>query len=196
MLLTKKKKIIVSLCILVVIILGIIGGSVIAKYQSQVIAKGNADVARWVFTLNGTNVSYKTIKIDSSYDESTLVNGKIAPGTQGSFDIIIDATGSEVGVEYAVTFLNEKHKPTNMKFIYDNQEFNSLQELEKNLTGIIDANSSSKKITYTINWRWDYETGETGKIQTNDTIDTNEGTLNQSYSFDVVATGTQVTPKK
>ena len=113
--LPKKKKILILLCILMIIIFSIIGGSVIAKYQSRIIAQGNADVAKWVFTLNGTNVSYKTIKINSSSDESTLVNGKIAPGTQGSFDIVIDATGSEVGVEYAVTFLNEKCKPTNMK---------------------------------------------------------------------------------
>ena len=104
--LTKRKKIIISLCVLLFIVLGIIGGTVIAKYQSKIIAQGNADVAKWVFTLNGTNVSYKTIKINSNYDESTLVNGKVAPGTQGSFDIVIDATGSEVGVEYAVTFAN------------------------------------------------------------------------------------------
>ena len=194
--LTKKKKIIISLCILLVIILGLIGGCVIAKYQSQIRAQGNADVAKWVFTLNGTNVSYKTIKIDSNYDESTLTNGKIAPGTQGSFDIVIDATGSEVGVEYAITFLNERSKPTNMKFIYENQEYNSLQELEDKLTGTIAANAGTKKITYTINWRWDYETGDSSQIQTNDKIDTSEGLAGSVYSFDVVATGTQVTPSK
>ncbi len=193
---TKKKKILISLCVLMVIIFGIIGGSVIAKYQSKIIAQGNADVARWVFTLNGTNVSYKTIKINSSYDESTLENGKIAPGTQGSFDIVIDATGSEVGVEYAVTFLNEKHKPTNMRFIYNNQEYSSLQALEEEFKGIIEANAASKKVTYTINWIWDYETGDTNEIDANDKIDTNEGTLGGVYSFDVVATGTQATPKK
>ena len=193
---TKKKKILILLCILMITIFSIIGGSVIAKYQSRIIAQGNADVAKWVFTLNGTNVSYKTIKINSSSDESTLVNGKIAPGTQGSFDIVIDATGSEVGVEYAVTFLNEKCKPTNMKFIYNNQEYSSLQALESQFTGTIDANAASKKVTYTINWIWDYETGNTNEIQSNDKIDTNEGLVNGVYSFDVVATGTQVMPKE
>ena len=193
---TKKKKVLISLCIILIIILGLIAGSVIAKYQSQIIAQGNVDVAKWVFTLNGNNTSYKTIKIDSNYDESTLVNGKIAPGTQGSFDIVLDATGSEVGVEYAVTFMNEKHKPTNMKFIFNNQEYDSLKDIETNLTGIIDANATSKKVTYTINWLWDYETGDSNQIQTNDKIDTNEGTIDAIYSFDVIATGTQVMPKK
>ena len=193
---TKRKKIIISLCVLLFIVLGIIGGTVIAKYQSKIIAQGNADVAKWVFTLNGTNVSYKTIKINSNYDESTLVNGKVAPGTQGSFDIVIDATGSEVGVEYAVTFANERHKPTNMKFIYDNKEYDSLQEIEENLTGTIEANATLKKVTYTINWLWDYETGNTSEIIANDKTDTNEGILGTSYSFDVIATGTQVTPHK
>ncbi len=193
---TKKKKVLISLCILLVIILGLIGGSVIAKYQSQIIAQGNVDVARWVFTLNGNSTSYKTIKINSNYDASTLVNGKIAPGTQGSFDIVLDATGSEVGVEYAVTFMNEKYKPTNMKFIFDNQEYDSLKAIESNLTGTIDANATSKKVTYTINWLWDYETEDQNQIQANDKIDTNEGTIGAIYSFDVVATGTQVMPKK
>ena len=193
---TKKKKVLISLCILLVIILGLIGGSVIAKYQSQIIAQGNVDVARWVFTLNGNSTSYKTIKINSNYDASTLVNGKIAPGTQGSFDIVLDATGSEVGVEYAVTFMNEKYKPTNMKFIFDNQEYDSLKAIESNLTGTIDANATSKKVTYTINWLWDYETEDQNQIQANDKVDTNEGTIGAIYSFDVVATGTQVMPKK
>lgn len=194
--LTKKKKIFISLLILLIIIFGIVGGGVIAKYQSKIIAQGNADVARWVFTLNGTNVSYKTIKINNSSDESTLVNGKIAPGTQGSFDIVIDATGSEVGVEYAITFLNEKYKPANMKFIYNNQEYSSLQSLEEEFKGTIEANAASKKVTYTINWIWDYETGNTNEIETNDKTDTNVGILNGVYSFDVVATGTQAMPKK
>lgn len=193
---TKRKKVIISLCVLLFIVLGIIGGTVIAKYQSKIIAQGNADVAKWVFTLNGTNVSYKTIKINSNYDESTLVNGKVAPGTQGSFDIVIDATGSEVGVEYAVTFANERHKPTNMKFIYDNKEYDSLQAIEENLTGTIEANATLKKVTYTINWLWDYETGNTSEIIANDKTDTNEGILGTCYSFDVIATGTQVTPHK
>ena len=80
--------------------------------------------------------------------------------------------------------------------IWNNQEYSSLQALESQFTGTIDANAASKKVTYTINWIWDYETGNTNEIQSNDKIDTNEGLVNGVYSFDVVATGTQVMPKE
>ncbi|MBR1540068.1 MAG: hypothetical protein IJ629_02680 [Clostridia bacterium] len=42
---------------------------------------------------------------------------RIAPGTSGNFKIIIDASGSEVGVDYDVTSLGEgNNKPDNLYF--------------------------------------------------------------------------------
>ncbi|MBR3162663.1 MAG: hypothetical protein IKF17_01000 [Clostridia bacterium] len=190
-----KKKIAIGLCVLAVIVLAFIGGNVLAKYQSQVKGQGIADVAKWVFNVNGNSSAIQTIAINKSYDQSTLTNGKIAPGTQGTFDIIIDATGSEVGVDYTVAFLNEKNKPTNLKFKYENEEFSSLQDLQENLTGTIDANEDNKKKTLTISWLWNYETGDANQISTNDKIDTDDGTKDLDYTFDVVVTGTQVTPQ-
>ena len=34
---------------------------------------------------------------------TSVVDGVIAPGTSGSFDILLDGTGSEVGIDYIVT---------------------------------------------------------------------------------------------
>lgn len=194
--LSKKKKIILSLCVLLAIILSFIGGNVFAKYQSQVTGKGVADVAKWAFEVNGNGSSIQTITLAENYDESTLINGKIAPGTSGSFDIIVDATGSEVGVEYNTSFINETSKPTNLKFIYENVTYGSLDELEDVLTGTIDANDENKQRTLTVNWVWDYQTGaDETQIAANDVIDTQEGIKDLNYTFDVVVTGTQVIPQ-
>lgn len=192
---TKKKKIILVSSILLVLILGAIGGSVFAKYQSQTKGQGYADIARWSFVVDENSSAIKTFNINNSYDENTLVNGKIAPGTKGSFDITVDATKSEVGIDYTVTFANEQNKPTNLKFKYEGEEYNSLQALENKLTGTIDANATSKKITLTIEWFWDYETGDENTISSNDITDTKEGIKNLNYIFDVIVTGTQVSIK-
>ena len=192
---TKKKKIIMVLCILAAILLAFIGGSVFAKYQSQVKGEGVADVAKWAFNVNGNSSTIQTIAINKNYDPKTLTNGKIAPGTQGSFNIVVDATGSEVGVDYVVNFLNEKNKPTNLKFKYENEEYTSLESLANKLTGTIDANSETKVKTFVVEWFWDYETGDANQIPGNDIIDTNDGIKDLNFTVDVVVTGTQVTPR-
>ena len=50
----------------------------------------------------------------------------IAPGTNGSLDIILDTTGADVAIDYAVTFDNLVNKPTNMKFTYGNKTSDTL----------------------------------------------------------------------
>lgn len=168
-----------------------------AKYQSQVKGEGVADVAKWAFNVNGNSSQIQTITLAKSYDAATLVNGKIAPGTSGSFDIVVDATGSEVGVNYSVAFINEENRPTNLKFTYDNKEYSSLEEIESVLTGTIDANEENKQKILTINWVWDYETGANQEeIANNDIIDTQDGINDLNYTFDVVVTGTQVMPQE
>ena len=194
--LTKNKKIILAVCILAAIILAFIGGTVFAKYQSNLTGTGVADIAKWDFSVNGNGTTVQTISLAESYDESTLVNGKIAPGTSGSFDIIIDAGGSDVGVDYSVSFLNETNKPTNLKFKYGNVESNTLQGLTSALTGTIDADAQTKEELLTVEWFWDYETGTGNQIAANDVIDTNEGIADLNYTFDVAVTGTQVTPQQ
>ena len=192
---SKNKKILIGLSVLVALILAYIGGNVLAKYQSQAKGDGIANVAKWSFNVNGYGPTIQTIAINQNYNEDTLINGRIGPGTEGDFDIILNATGSEVGIEYNVEFLNEQNKPKNLKFRYNGEEFNTLEELAAKLTGTIDANDSDKIKFLNITWFWDYETGNTSEISQNDLLDTNDGTDAFDYTFDVVVTGTQVAPQ-
>lgn len=193
---SKKKKVLIVLTILAVILLAFLGGQAYAKYVSEVRGEGVAEVATWNFKVNGQSEQVEEIKLASTCNNETLVNNKIAPGTSGSFDIIVDATGSEVGINYNITFTEEENKPQNLKFTYEDVEYNSIEELESDLSGTIDANEEDKTKTLNIKWEWPYETGESPEeIEGNDLVDTQDAKKISNYTFNVVVTGTQVEPQ-
>ena len=133
------------------------------------------------------------IQLNNVYNTNILKNKTIAPGTNGSFDIILDATGADVAIDYAVTFDNLVNKPTNMKFTYGNKTSDTLKGLEDVLKGRIALNDARTK-TLTIKWSWDYQTGTTAEEKANnDKIDTNDS--GKDFSFDIKVTGTQVNPQ-
>ena len=192
----KKKKILLIVAILLVILVSFFCGRAFAKYKAEVKGSGTAEIANWVFKVNGKEDQIQKIDLLSTYDNETLIDNKIAPGTSGKFDIILDATGSDVGVNYQVKFLNESEKPQNLIFVYDNNEYSTIQDLEQNLTGTIDANEENKKRTITIEWKWKYETGSTEEeINQNDIIDTETAKQIRNYTFDVNVIGIQVEPE-
>jgi len=190
-----KNKILVGVALAVVLASAFLGLT-FSKYTTVVTGRGETEVAQWNFKVNNATEEFATIKLADTYDESTLINGKIAPGTSGSFDLVIDATDAEVGVKYVVDFKDETNKPTNLKFSYEGQELDEIEDFEQFFTDTIDADDQDKVRTLTINWEWLYETGSTNEIAANDEIDTEDGLNALDYSFDVVVTGTQVVPTK
>lgn len=195
LILNKKKKILIVLAIIAIIVLAFLGGQAYAKYFTKVKGTGLAEIATWSFKVNGEKEQVQTINLASTIDNETLVDNKIAPGTKGNFNIVIDATDSDVGINYNISFSDEANKPTNLKFIYNEQEYQSIEELEDNLSGIINANDEEKTRTLNIGWEWKYETGsDANTIAQNDIIDTENGTSLTNYTFNVVVSGTQVEP--
>lgn len=196
MYLKNKKSILIVALILLAIALSFIGGRTFSKYVSEVNGSGTADIANWVFKVNGQEDSVQSVDLLSTYNNETLINNKVAPGTSGSFNIVVDATGSEVGVDYDITFLNESEKPQNLVFLYNDNTYTTIQDLEQDLLGTINANEENKTRTITIDWEWQYETGSNeNEIAQNDLIDTQNAKQLENYSFDIRVTGTQVTPQ-
>ena len=128
-------------------------------------------------------------------------NGKIAPGSNGEFDIVIDAIGSEKELKYKVNIKESGFKPDNLLFAIKKNgklgdyKYKSLKELaEKELNGKI-YNSVE---TYTIVWCWEYQTGENLEIITfEDEKDTLAGSGKKvgkenvfGYSFSIKVIGT------
>lgn len=128
-------------------------------------------------------------------------NGKIAPGSNGEFDIVIDATDNLNELKYKVDIKEYGNKPDNLIFAVKKNgklttnTYSSLKELsEKELNGFI----FNKVEIFTIVWCWKYETGENLEIITDeDEKDTlagsgkiagKENVFDYSFSLKVIGT--------
>lgn len=192
---SKKRNRVIAVLLLLLVVIFVLGSSY-SKYMTQVQGKGIIEVARWAFLVNDQTTSITNLNLVQTYQKDTLLANHIAPGTKGSFDIKIDATGSDVGIDYQVMFENETEKPTNMKFYYNGHMASNIKELEELLTGNIPADAEDKVKIMTIDWQWDYVTGNTKEeIERQDSIDTKDGQILSQYQFDIIITGTQVEPK-
>lgn len=187
----KNKKIIKILCVVLLLMSLGMTGYTYAKYVTQEKGNGSADIATWSFRIEkDENEDVKTIRLADTSNKETLLNGKIAPGTSGQFYLKINAVGSEVAVDYKVTFGNEKNKPDNIIFKYDGKTYSSLSEIDaiQGTMGLTDYKSQLIKVE----WEWPYETGSAvNGIASGDKVDTQNGQDNLDYTFDVIATGTQ-----
>lgn len=181
----KKKSLIAVFAILGIAVVGLSAG-VLAKYISYVTASGTATVAKWAFTTDNTSGSV-TCTVDGTYDGTTLVNGKIAPGTSGKCPIVISNATSEVGITYTIEPDGEvTNKPTNLVFYKDaghTQAFSA----SSTITGSLDAGETMDEPVY-VYWNWEYETDN------GDTADTTDGTNASTMTMSFKVTGTQVHP--
>lgn len=197
MLLKKKTKIVLIVIVIAVILVSFIGGQAYAKYMSKVTGNGVGEIAQWRFKVNENEEKMQTISLNSTIYNFTLANGRIAPGTAGSFEINIDGSGSGVAIFYTVNFQNETEKPKNLKFKYDGKEFESIELLNPWIVGTIHGDTDAQQRSFIIEWEWPYETGNTPEeIAENDERDTIDAKNISDYRFDVVVTGTQVQPQK
>lgn len=197
MLLKKKTKIVLIVIVIAVILVSFIGGQAYAKYMSKVTGNGVGEIAQWRFKVNENEEKMQTISLNSTIYNFTLANGRVAPGTAGSFEINIDGSGSGVAIFYTVNFQNETEKPKNLKFKYDGKEFESIELLNPWIVGTIHGDTDAQQRSFIIEWEWPYETGNTPEeIAENDERDTIDAKNISDYRFDVVVTGTQVQPQK
>lgn len=165
----------------------LIGGT-LAKYTTEVTGKGSATVAKWSFKANekSDGVDKFTVNLADTADENlNVTNGKIAPGSKGSFNIVIDATGSETALEYKIEFTNIQNQIANLKFYSDADRKNEITDLTN--TNAFDGNialaETNKKVTKTVYWEW--------KDGVNNTSDTEAGVAAKEMTFDIKVSGTQ-----
>lgn len=187
-----KRGLTITTVLLCVATLGIIGGNTYSKYLTQINGTGNAVIANWSFKANNEVETMKNIQLNNSNSNANIKTNTIAPGTNGKFDIVIDTTGADVAIDYKIKFNNTINKPNNLNFEYEGYKSNTLEGLEKYLTGRIEVQDARTK-TITINWNWEYETGNTEtEIKSNDLIDNTDS--GKDFTFDITVTGTQINP--
>lgn len=140
------------------------------------------------FKINYSDMDFKSVDLSQTINKDTLIYEKIAPGTSGTFNILLETNKN---LNYKVLFYSLNQKPKNLNFIaLKNDRFlataNTLEELSESLSGFIARN---QKIIITINWYWNYESdNENSDIQ--DTIDAENI---RRYQFNICTVGEEIT---
>lgn len=175
-------------------------GSTLARYVTEVTGSANATVAKWSFKANNsTAATFADIDLGrTAYDSSTITAGVIAPGTSGSFDIVIDGTGSEVGIDYEIKLeaATDTTFPDDMMFsteaITEAKPGKGFSEFIKTaIKGSVDQSDGAEamKKTVTIYWAWPLDGGADK--------DAKDTAMNdKDLSIDITVTGKQAAPKQ
>ena len=118
-----------------------------AIYKSSASASDTIKAAAWVVKANNTDiVANNTFTLGNITWDSTRYgqNGTIAPGDKGTVTVLIDASGSEVGVHYEIAINNAS---------IDNPNFTVAPASGNSLTGNI-AYSSTMQASVTLEITW------------------------------------------
>lgn len=150
------------------------------EYNNQL----QQDANKYEFRVSYKNMDFKTIDLLKTINRETLVYDKIAPGTSGSFDILLNSNQS---LKYKIEFYSINEKPQNLKFraFKDNKiigEASTLEGLSEKLNGNINKN---QEIKITINWYWDYENNK----EDSDVQDTKDAENIRTYEFRISTRG-------
>lgn len=161
---------------------------------------GVTEIASWNFKDNMSQTVNSKISLSSTITktESEIAKGYIAPGSEGVFDIIVNAEGSKVKIEYNIRLVNEVNTPNNLYFMILNdstqEKYNNLTELfnNYNFSGSIGINDEKTKV-YKIFWKWPFENyNEDGTIdEIRDKQDLEQANSNLDYIFEIEISGKQ-----
>ena len=203
------KKIVAMLLVAVVAVGSYFVAGTYAKYTSSASGESTVRVAKWDFEVgtgaNKANITtsntftfnlFDTInESDTTTAETDVVaaNGTdklVAPGTGGSFDIVLK-NDSEVSAKYGIVYTLTNTANIPVEFSTDGGT-----TWTPTLTNIIADDTNTKltanggTITKTVKWRWAHETGES-PYTAGDTADTDlgkVGTATLTVKADVTAT--------
>ena len=151
--------ILIILLISIIMCISSFGIATWARYRSIIGNNIEAQIAKWSFKVNGEEEQFADINLADTIAFEHVEKTKVAPGTYGAFDLVIDGSGSEVSIEYYID-INITDKPTNMKFYEDAQFSNELQIVDNKIQieDEILLPDISIPVTKTIYWKWDYRT--------------------------------------
>lgn len=141
----------------------------------------------YVFKVSFKSIDIKQIDLIKTVNKNTYVNEKIAPGTSGSFNILLDANKNS---KYKINFISVNEKPQNLHFkaLKDEEEIVKADTLEK-LSEKLEGNINKKEsIKIEIQWYWDFENNKTNS----DIQDTEDSKKIKRYQFNLYALGEEI----
>lgn len=171
-------------------------GGTMARYVTEVTGTASASVAAWKFNVNDatsekptfTDIELGSTANRASYNAEDIADDVIAPGTKGSFEIIVDGTGSEVGVDYTVKIAAATGTtlPNDLTFKVDDTAYT----LGSDVSGTIDYSTTDNAMKKTLKVTWEWAFGE------GDDKDSNDNTYaDANWTLDIAVTGKQVIPE-
>ena len=193
---TRNKPIIILLALLLITAI-VFSMYAYAKYKTTLKGNGTAQVAKWSFKVNGQTQTIPDIDLATTMKKvNNVAENKLAPGTEGSFDLNLDATGSEVAIDYNIK-LAVTEKPSNLRFYTDSSYTKEIASTDgvMNVSGVMSLEEIKTIQTKTIYWKWAYQTGTAANdIVANDKIDTADS--KRSVTMTITVTGTQRNPSQ
>lgn len=204
----KKKKIILKMLLILILIILILKIFFLKKLSNiqkiddflflKLFSKGtynidsynnvkNVNEKEYKFKIDYKNMDFKAINLFETIDKETLIYEKIAPGTSGNFNILLE---SNQNLKYKIEFysINQKPKNLNFKTLKDGiliGEADTLEELSQKLTGYI---SEDQKVNITIVWYWNFENNN-GETDLQDTLDSQNI---KRYQFNILTFGEEL----
>ncbi len=135
-----------------------VGFATYAIYKTTATGTATVSAANWsvAFKANNTTISDNTTinlsNLTWTNTLGTVKEGKIAPGSSATFDVEIDATGSEVDVDYEVTVSSVKYNDGTTDVDAPTGLF-TISAADSTGTILYSTTNSMKKvITVTITW--------------------------------------------
>ena len=173
----KNKKIYILLISIIIILLSIIIRNTVAKYITSKSSDANMNIARWKILINNQDVTsastLNNVITPIFPGNNNIASGVIAPTAEGYFDIIIDATNTDVSLSYEITTsANEESIVQDLVlsgYSIDEGERQEIIEDENGnfkIQGDIRYNSQDKDITLRVYIKWN-DDQETGAIMNN-----------------------------
>ena len=145
-----KKLIIIA----VLLLLAGVGIGTYSIYRSTATGTATVSTASWAVKVNGSSMETNTFTFGSSdivwSTNTSAVAGKIAPGSTGTISFEINATGSEVNVDYTATIDSVKIDNATVT----NSGFTVTPAVASDMSGTINYNATSMKKKITLNVVW------------------------------------------
>lgn len=174
----RRRTIIIAIILFLLGISFVIAGTV-AYYQTTITGNITGTIARWDFKANNQASSFAiTLAPDGNHTD----NATLAPDTSGSFSVVMNATDSQLAIDYEVSFSNFLNVPTNLIFYSDanRQTPVDIESATYTLTGTLAAGSTTTKTWY---WTWPYGNASSVSVDNAD--------ANKTVSFTVNVVGVQ-----
>lgn len=158
----KLTKVAIFALLIAIVAIVLVSGTY-ARYTTNLTGTSSVQIAKWAWNISGDDIDantteytldlFSTIKDTATYgttNEAHVIDGKIAPGTTGAFDIQI-TNKSEVDAEYSVTFGEENPLGAAIEYSTDGgKTWGSVAVLDVATTSI----GQNETVTVPIQWRW------------------------------------------